>query len=92
MEFLSGVPLFAAIITLVLGVGLIVLEICLPGFGVPGISGTILTTFSLLVMVNYIGWGFRVPMLAGSRKKRWSACRSGLFCIRQMAKNRLRYF
>ena len=57
MEFLSGVPLFAAIITLVLGVGLIVLEICLPGFGVPGISGTILTTFSLLVMVNYIGWG-----------------------------------
>lgn len=37
--------------------GLIVLEICLPGFGVPGISGTILTTFSLLVMVNYIGWG-----------------------------------
>ena len=57
MEFLSGIPLFAAIITLVLGIGLIVLEICLPGFGVPGISGTILTTFSLLVMINYIGWG-----------------------------------
>lgn len=57
MEFLSCVPLFAAIITLVLGIGLIVLEICLPGFGVPGISGTVLTAFSLLVMINYIGWG-----------------------------------
>lgn len=57
MSFLLCVPLFAAIITLILGVGLIVLEICLPGFGVPGISGTVLTAFSLLVMINYIGWG-----------------------------------
>lgn len=45
---------FSIILCLIAGIGLIVLEVFLPGFGVPGISGLVLMTIGLvLTMTNY---------------------------------------
>lgn len=49
-------PISLLIIALVLGAGLITLECFMPGLGVPGILGGLLSLFGIIFLVPYIGW------------------------------------
>ena len=62
MEILSNLP---TVLCLIVGIGLLILEVFLPGFGLPGISGIALMLASVaLVWVNYGAVAGLVVMVA----------------------------
>lgn len=55
-DFLSNVPLILTLLSLAVGTFLIVIEVFLPGIGIPGITGLLLSIFGLAALVAKIGW------------------------------------
>lgn len=50
------IPLGLVIAALVAGCALLCFECFIPGFGVAGITGTLLCLFGIIALVPYIGW------------------------------------
>lgn len=55
MGFILDLPLIVVILALIIGVALVLLEMFMPGFGVPGITGGILIIIGLIALGGRIG-------------------------------------
>jgi len=62
IEFLSGNLL--PVIFMLIGFGLLILEIYLPGFGLPGISGTILLIVGVVMISETVLQGLLIMLIA----------------------------